>query len=104
MTSHVEGARRRFLFPLLTATLLTGSLPALAQTTAPEAPPTGQEVVPDATQPQAPTNETLSDKLEDTHGIIKPPQGVDPEMAMPPPDDGTAAGRVIKPPPAVTPK
>lgn len=104
MTSHVEGARRRYLVPLLAASMLGGAAAVQAQTTAPEAPPTGQDVVPEATQPQAPANETLSDKLEDTHGIIKPPQGVDPEMAMPPPDDGTAAGRVIKPPPAVTPK
>jgi hypothetical protein len=76
-------------FPTL---LLAGSLavlaaaPAAAQATAPEIP--GNEVVP---KPEPPCNpagtahETLSDQLSDCSGVLRPSQGIDPEIQVPAP-------------------
>jgi hypothetical protein len=43
--------------------------------------------LPNGAAPQSPAspNQTLSEKLERTEGVICPPAGVDPEIAMPPP-------------------
>ena len=41
-----------------------------------------------ARQPSDPSNQTLSDKLERSEGVVCPPAGVDPEIAMPPPGGG----------------
>ena len=49
-----------------------------------------------ARQPSNPSNETLSDKLERTEGVVCPPAGVDPEIAIPPPGGGRTP--VIPPP------
>ena len=40
-----------------------------------------------ARQPGA-SNQTLSEKLDRSEGVICPPLGVDPEIAVPPPDGG----------------
>ena len=42
------------------------------------------------------SNEALSEKLERTEGVICPPLGVDPQIAVPPPDGGRTP--VIPPP------
>lgn len=46
------------------------------------------------------TTGTLSDKLEDSEGVIKPPAGVDPEMHVPAPQTGSG---VVIPPPGSSP-
>ena len=48
-----------------------------------------------AQQPGA-SNQTLSEKLDRTEGVICPPLGVDPEIAVPPPGGGKTS--VIPPP------
>jgi hypothetical protein len=54
--------------------------------------------------------ETLSDELSRSGGTIRPPPGIDPEMAKPPPDPGPQSMPVIPPPgtpggdPSVKPK
>ena len=48
-----------------------------------------------ARQPSG-SNETRSEKLERTEGVICPPRGVDPEIAAPPPGGGRTP--VIPPP------
>ena len=54
--------------------------------------------LPNGTAPQSPgrPDETLSEKLERTEGVICPPPGVDPEIAVPPPGGGITP--VIPPP------
>jgi hypothetical protein len=49
-----------------------------------------------ARQPSEPSNQTLSDKLERSEGVVCPPTGVDPEIAIPPPGGGRTP--VIPPP------
>jgi len=50
----------------------------------------------DPQQPTSSTNQTLSEKLERSEGVICPPLGVDPEIAAPPPGGGKTP--VIPPP------
>lgn len=78
---------------------------ALAQepTVPADPPPAGSpDVVPERIEPQRPIGpppeESLTDRLERTDGVIRPPPAVDPEMVEPPPDGGAAVGPVIKPP------
>lgn len=89
------------------ACLLLAGAPGMAQEPAVPAdpPPAGsQEVVPEKIEPDRPIGgppppgETLSDELSRTGGVIRPPEGVDPELVEPPPDGGAAVGPVIKPP------
>ena len=49
-----------------------------------------------APRPSSPSNQTLSEKLERTEGVVCPPLGVDPEIAVPPPGGGRTP--VIPPP------
>jgi len=49
-----------------------------------------------AQQPPGTSNQTLSEKLERTEGVICPQLGVDPEIAAPPPGGGKTP--VIPPP------
>ena len=76
-----------------------GASPALAQTTAPQAPsePAPQKLDPKAcadgnrmthgdiqeNQGRAPADENLSDKLARTDGVICPPPGLDPSIQAP---------------------
>jgi hypothetical protein len=46
--------------------------------------------------PSGSSNQTLSDKLARTEGVVCPPAGVDPEIAAPPPGGGRTP--VIPPP------
>ncbi len=76
---------------------------ALAQT-APGAPGSN-EVIPEkeAPAPAAPSgagqsSDNLSQKLDASGGVIKPPAGVDPEMSKPAPVPNPNSTPVIKPP------
>ena len=57
-----------------------------------------QRLLPNGAAPQlpGPPNQTLSEKLDHTEGVICPPLGVDPEIALPPPGGGKMP--VIPPP------
>lgn len=70
---------------------------ALAQTgTPPRDPnmPDPRSTVPEQIAP--PTGETLSDRLERTEGVIRPPSNMDPEIRITPPNTGTTP--IIRPP------
>jgi|SRR5262245_43615226 hypothetical protein len=89
--------------PLLTATgLLTAALvigpAAWAQSN--QSTPTDRDRQPRTeTEGQAPPNSgNLSDRLDRSQGVIKPPQGVDPGMHAPAPDPGSQRTPVIPPP------
>ncbi len=60
-----------------------------------EQPPNGAGAAP----PSLPnTGESLSDKLDRSDGVIKPPEGVDPEISTPPKDPNAGANMpVIRP-------
>jgi hypothetical protein len=49
-----------------------------------------------APRPSSPSNQTLSERLERTEGVICPPPDVDPAIAAPPPGGGRTP--VIPPP------
>ena len=60
------------------------------------------QVTPDRDrQPKSETEgqsrESLSDRLERTDGVIRPPGGIDPQMQVPPPEQGSRTP-VIPPP------
>ncbi len=84
---------------------------SVAQTaTLPPETPTHQ-TVPEAAQPgSGGSGEPLSDKLDRSGGTIRPPTGIDPGIAQPPPAAGPGSTPVIPPPgtpanrPDVTPK
>jgi hypothetical protein len=88
--------RQALLVGLAWAVVATG---ALAQTAAPE------QNAPRSFDSQAPepgrSNETLSDRLDRTDGVIKPPAGVDPKIHEPTPPTGSRMP--VIPPQAVTP-
>jgi hypothetical protein len=89
--------------------LALGGAAAQAQSTSPTAPqppsaptPSNQAACPPGTGANAPTvgsgqSGNLSDKLANSNGVICPPAGVDPQMHVPPPQEG---GRMpVIPPP-----
>jgi hypothetical protein len=97
------GRSKLFLSAVLLIGWGLGGLHAVAQQ-APGAPGTDQ-VIPekDRSRPQdqpgvgaAAPGENLSDKLNQTDGVIKPPADTDPAMHKPAPDTGTMP--VIPPP------
>jgi hypothetical protein len=49
------------------------------------------------TEGQAPSSGSLSDRLDRSDGVIRPPAGVDPQIQVPPPEPG-ARMPVIPPP------
>ena len=71
---------------------------------APNMPPTDQ-VIPEKIAPQEPSSTgtvgsgaTLSDKLEATDGVIRPPSNIDPEITAPAPVPDPGTTPVIRPP------
>ena len=77
---------------------------ALAQSTQPPATPPAQPGSPSTIPEKSPTSPgasapsgTLSDKLGETGGVIKPPSGIDPAMSKGAPD-APATMPIIKPP------
>lgn len=59
--------------------------------------PSPQNTVPEKIEPSAP-GATLSDKLEKTGGVIKPPTGIDPGITAPAPVPNPGTTPVIPPP------
>lgn len=95
------------------AALLAASFTALATPAAfaqdPSVPLRGQDSdpklpapndrVPEKVRPEGDTTgSTLSDKLQKSDGVIKPPAGVDPEIKTIPPDPSPNSTPVIPPP------
>jgi hypothetical protein len=94
---------------LAAASLFCGALglgaPAMAQVQAPPSPPPvappPTTTVPEKIAPPLQddmTGTTLSDKLNRSDGVIKPPAGVDPEIHAPVPEGKTGRMPVIPPP------
>jgi hypothetical protein len=91
---------------LLAAGLLIGAADGRAQTvdTPPRADPEQHETMPPPPTPGAPgpvrndTPETLTQKLNQTQGVIAPPKHVDPDIQKPAPDVGPQSTPVIPPP------
>jgi hypothetical protein len=97
---------------LCLATILAGSFAGLAtaQTAVqPRAPnmPAPQNTIPEKIEPQSQdpsttgstgSSGTLSDKLEASDGVIRPPSNIAPDMTVPAPDPNPGTTRVIPPP------
>ena len=87
---------------LLASLLCASCVAAAAQTAAPKNNDHSSGACPPGTAQNAPTlgkkddSRTLSDQLAQSHGVICPPAGVDPEMGHAPPQGG--AMRVVPPP------
>lgn len=62
--------------------------------------PAPKDQIPEKVKPDSESSggPTLSDKLEKSDGVIKPPSEVDPEIKTIPPDPDTNSMPVIKPP------
>ena len=74
------------------------SVPQRGQDSDPKLP-APQEQVPEKVRPESgTTGSTLSEKLEKSDGVIKPPSGVDPEIKTIAPDPNPNSMPVIKPP------
>src|SRR5437867_4292833 len=97
----------RFYFAVSAGLLLAllAAAPSAAQNTPVPPPARDPKACADEQRPQVPNraapqpsgpNETLSDKLERTEGVVCPPAGVDPEIAIPPPGGGRTP--IIPPP------
>ena len=93
-------SRMRLAAPILAGLALTHAGPCRAQTIdqkpAAETPP---QTVPEDTRPGRSGNseEPLGKKLNRTDGVLHPPRGVDPGVAIPPPTTGSSMP-VIPPP------
>ncbi|CAO4137666.1 hypothetical protein [Methylorubrum extorquens] len=74
------------------------SVPLRGQDSDPKLP-TPQEQVPERVRPESGNSgATLSEKLEKSDGVIKPPAGVDPEIRTIAPEPTPNSTPVIKPP------
>jgi hypothetical protein len=71
--------------------------PGVAQTRTPHAPDKPPQTVPEA-RGSGSSNEPLSDKLDRSSGVIKPPAHIDPGIAKTPPQRGAETTPVIPPP------
>jgi hypothetical protein len=64
--------------------------------------PAPQSTIPEKVAPQDPSSTgstgTLSDKLERSDGVIRPPTGIDPDITARAPDPDPGTTRVIPPP------
>lgn len=98
------------LLPIIGVVIAGVSGPAQAQS---PFPPQGQQnTIPEKERSQeTPTpnsgsgqngttgsGDTLSDKLDQSRGVIQPPSNVDPEIRVPAPDPNPGTTRVIPPP------
>ncbi len=75
------------------------SVPQRGQDADPKLPPPSEQI-PEKVRPSDGTTDgpSLSEKLEKSDGVIKPPSGVDPEIKTIPPDPDTNSMPIIKPP------
>ena len=93
-------SRMRLVVPILAELALAHAGPCRAQTIdqkpAAETPP---KTVPEDTRPgrSGSSQEPLGKKLNRTDGVLHPPRGVDPGVAIPPPTTGSSMP-VIPPP------
>lgn len=90
--------------------LLLATAPAMAQTPLPQqqAPnmPAPNTTIPEKVEPEAPATTgstsgggaTLSDKLQATDGVIRPPENIAPDMRTPAPVPNPGTTPVIPPP------
>jgi len=89
------------LAAVLVSTVALAQDPSVSQRgqdSAPTLPPPSEQV-PERIRPQTDgSGGTLSDKLERSDGVIKPPTGVDPEIRTIPPGNTGSEMPVIKPP------
>ena len=77
------------------------SQPVAAQATKPPALQKPNEEAPGQPNPRLPnTGESLSERLDRSEGVIAPPPGVDPGMAVPPKEPGAGSNMPVIPPPA----
>ncbi|MEK0081574.1 hypothetical protein [Benzoatithermus flavus] len=98
---------RCFVAAMLAATALLALLQpaaALAQPTPAEPAPNTQTTPPEKIEPGPPTdgsqgNGTLGEQLDQSHGVIKPPEGVDPGLVQPPPVPPANTPMPVIPPP-----
>jgi hypothetical protein len=72
-----------------------GPAPVLPPPQTPQSESTGPQD-PRSTGSTSPSRETLSERLENTEGVIRPPADIAPDMAIRPRDPGTT--RIIPPP------
>lgn len=92
--------------------LIAGAMSGAALAQSPEAPlrgrdsdpalPPPNQTIPDKIRPGSggasdSTGSTLSDRLEKSDGVIKPPAGISPDMSVTPPVENPNSMRVIKP-------
>lgn len=101
--------KRVLIATILFAGGLTGASaqnPNVLQQQAPNMPPL-QQMPPDKVEPQRPSSSepsatgstgTLSDKLERTDGVIRPPETATPDMTVPAPVPNPGTTPVIPPP------
>lgn len=75
------------------------SVPQRGQDSDPKLPPPSEQV-PEKVRPEADGSggATLSEKLEKSDGVLRPPGGVDPEIRTIPPSNDGSSMPVIKPP------
>jgi len=89
---------------LLSGLVALGASVASAQAPVPRQPvpnmPAPQQTIPEKIEPREPssTGSTLSDKLERSNGVIRPPGDVDPGIASPAPVPNPGTTPVIRPP------
>ena len=101
----------RLVAPILAGLALAHAGPRGAQAMDHEPAATPPQIVPENTAPgrSGSSQEPLGKKLNRTDGVLHPPQGVDPGVAIPPPSSGSNMP-VIPPPgtpggnPALEPK
>ena len=92
---------RHSVFDAGFALLLAAPVPSLAapvQNKDRSAGPTAPQTVPEDPATSGSSTEPLSDKLDRSGGVIRPPGGVDPEMTQTPPRVGSKSMPVIPPP------
>lgn len=82
---------------IVAALLWSAAAPAATQTPLPPETPSHQ-TVPEAAEPGGGSTEPLTDKLDRSGGVIRPPSGVDPGIAQAPPNPGAANTPVLRPP------
>lgn len=92
------------------AALVTVSTPSLAGPATPskdQNAPASAQTVPEDRATSGGSTEPLSDKLDRSGGVIRPPRGIDPGMTQAPPAINRKSTPVIPPPgakPGVSPK
>ena len=99
--------RRRFVRPVLVVLGLVTAGTALAQSTSPNPNNAPEQNAPSQfdAQSRQQRDRTLSERLDRSDGVIRPPNNVDPQMSLSPPSTGDKMPVVPAPPdPTVKPK